>query len=145
MDDLKVAVLGRENAIKTELIKNLTENAARVGFEGMSSGIDIGCTVANGRRIYLFGVSSEERKRFFEEVLPTGIDLGIVVVDSSKGISSEDRELIEEVKEHNMPCMVFLNDSKESQLHNFGKSIVHGSARNRESTNRLLDFLTKTT
>jgi signal recognition particle receptor subunit beta len=106
MDEIKVAVLGKQNPSKTELIKNLSKNAANVEFKGMSSGIDIGYTVANGRRVYLFGGSSEEKEKFFEEVLPAGIDLGIIVVDSSKGISPEDKELIDEVKEHNMPCQL---------------------------------------
>ncbi|RMF90699.1 MAG: hypothetical protein D6733_03155 [Methanobacteriota archaeon] len=145
MDEIKVAVLGCEKEPKTELIKNLTGNFRSVKLGGMNTDIDIGYTTANGRRLYLFGGTREERKRFFEEVLPAGIDLGIVVVDSSKGISPEDKELIEEMKERNMPCMVFLNDKKETELHSFGRTIVHGSAWNKESANRLRDFLTKAT
>jgi signal recognition particle receptor subunit beta len=143
MNDIKVAIIGNEEDAKARLIKNLTKNSTTVKFHGMDAGIDIGYTIANGRRVYLFGASSEERKRFFEEVVPAGIDLGIVLVNSSEGISTKDKEIIEEVKEKNMPCMVFFNDTKESEFHNFGKSIVHGSAKNGAFANRLLEHITK--
>jgi len=94
MNDLKVAVLGGEEITKAALIKNITKNVKNVEFNGMRSGIDIGYTISNGKRVYLFGASSKERKRFFEEVLPAGIDLGIVIVDSSKGISKKDKDVI---------------------------------------------------
>ena len=144
MNDLKVAVLGGEDITKAALIKNITKNVKNVEFNGMRSGIDIGYTISNGKRVYLFGASSKERKRFFEEVLPAGIDLGIVIVDSSKGISKKDKDVIDEVKGQKMPCMIFFNDSKEKEFHSFGKNIVHGSADSSVFANRLLDYLTRT-
>jgi signal recognition particle receptor subunit beta len=143
MNDLKVAILGNEEDVKARLIKNLTKNSTTVKFHGMDTGIDVRYTMANGRRVYLFGVSSEERKIFFEEVVPAGIDLGIVLVNSSEGISNKDKEIIEEIKAKNMPCMVFFNDPDEREFHNFGLSIVHGSANNGAFANRLLEQITK--
>jgi signal recognition particle receptor subunit beta len=125
------------------LINNLTEKRSNIEIGGKTSGIEVGSTTVNGKRIYLFGAPSDESESFFEAVLPGGIDLGIVIVDSSKGITSDDKRMIEEVKGHSMPCMVFFNDSNQNKFHNFGRSIVHGSAENSHSTDMLLDFLTK--
>lgn len=144
MDEMKVAIIDSKGKGKNQLIKNLTKNATNVAFNGMRAGIDIGYTVFNDKRVYLFGTSSEERKRFFEEVIPAGIDLGVVIVDSSKGISKKDQSVIEEVKGRNLPCMVFLNDEKENEFHSFGKNVVHASAENSVSANKFLEFLTKT-
>ncbi|MFQ5560832.1 MAG: hypothetical protein ACE5FU_09640 [Nitrospinota bacterium] len=144
MNEMKVAIIGSKGEGKNELIKNLTKNATNVAFNGMHAGIDIGYTTSNGKKVYLFGASSEERKRFFEEVIPAGIDLGVVIVDSSKGISKKDQSVIEEVKGRNLPCMLFLNDAKESEFHSFGKNVVHASAENSVSVNKFLKFLTKT-
>jgi signal recognition particle receptor subunit beta len=143
LNEIKVAILGKDDGPKAKLIKNMTENARTVNFAGMSSGIDMGFTTVNGRRIYLFGATSEERKRFFEEVLPAGIDLGVVIVDSGKGISGKDKKIIDEIKDKKMQCLVFFNDRRENEFHNFGGSVFHGSAENRISANRLLDFFSK--
>jgi len=143
--ELKIAVLGSNSEHSSKLIRSLTDNAINVEFNGMSNGIDIGYTNTKRRRIYLFGAHSKERERFFEEVLPAGIDLGIVVVESSKGISEDDRELIRELKDRNLPCMVLLYDKSRREPELYGEHIIQGSAENRRSAVKLLEFLSKVT
>ncbi len=139
---MKIAVIGSEDPVKKRLINNLAKNSTNVKFTGMNSGIDIGYTIVNGKRVYLFGGSADERKRFFEEIIPAGIDLGIVVVDSKRGLTNDDKDVIEEVKGQ-MPCMVFFNDREQKELHSFGRNIVHGSADSGVSMARLLEYLSK--
>jgi signal recognition particle receptor subunit beta len=128
LDEIKVAVLGESDEIKSNFINNLIKKKSNFKKGVVTSGFEVSITTVNGKRIYLFGAPSSQRESFFDAVLPEGIDLGIVIVDSSKGITSNDKKIIEEVKGRKMPCMVFFNDSNQNEFHNFGRSIVHGSA-----------------
>jgi signal recognition particle receptor subunit beta len=138
MNEMNVAILGGEEGAKNQLIKNLTDSVNNPDIS-----VDKGFAVANGKHVHLFTNSGHDEKRLFQEMTSEKFDLGIVLVDSSVGVSKRDRQFIEEVKNHDTPCIVFFNDAKEEGFHSFGKNIIHGRADSSVFANRLLDFLTR--
>ncbi len=143
MKDFKVVVLGDEDFTKSEFVKNLTENSVKIDFKGLSSGIDIGYTLVKGKRVIVFGARTKEKDRFLEEVLPAGIDLGIVMVDPWRGVSEDEKGTIKKLKELNMNFLVFMNENRGSEIHMFGNNIVQGSAVSTLSAHRLLNSIVK--
>lgn len=131
MEEIKVAIIDK----KSNLITNLIKNSVNVEFSGMNSGLDIGYAITKQKRVYAFGADADDRHRFFEEVMPAGIDLGIVVVDSKKNISKDDKKVIKDVKSKKMPCMVFCSETGEGEFHSPAISSV------RIPGYKLLDFI----
>lgn len=138
MNEINVAILGWEDDAKNQLIKNLTGSE-----NNLDTLNDKNFAVANKKRVHLFTTSGQDGKRLFQEMSSEKFDLGIVVVDSSVGVSKRDQQIIEEVKNHDTPCIVFFNDANEAGFHSFGNNIVHGCADSSVFANKLLDFLTK--
>jgi signal recognition particle receptor subunit beta len=138
MNEINVAILGGEEGAKNQLIKNLTD-----GENNLDTSDDKSCAVANGKHVHLFTTSDREERQLFQKMPSEKFDLGIVVVDSSVGVSKRDQQIIEEVKNHDTPCIVFFNDANEEGFHSFGKNIIHGRADSSVFANRLLDFLTR--
>ncbi len=138
MNEINVAILGGEEGAKNQLIKNLINGAKYLGTSENK-----GTSETKGKQVHLFTTSGQDEKQLFKEMPSEKFDLGIVVVDSSVGVSKRDQQIIEEVKNHNTPCIVFFNDANEEGFHSFGKNIVHGRADSSVFANRLLDFLTR--
>ncbi len=138
MNEINVAILGEEEDAKNQLINNLTD-----GTNNLSPSDDKRWAVANGKHVHLFTNSGRDAKQLFQKMPSEKFDLGIVVVDSSVGVSKMDKQIIEDVKNHDTPCIIFFNDANEEGFHSFGKNIVHGRAGSSVFANKLLDFLTR--
>jgi hypothetical protein len=144
MKVLKIAIFGRDEDVNSQLIKNLSKNSKNIKYPGMDAEVEVGETTQLGRKLLFLSASHEKRNNFFTKFQHRGLDLGIVIVDSSKGVLNEDQMIIEDVKKQ-LPCMVFFNDQAETGFHNFGKTIGHGFIGSNKSTNGFLEFLAKMT
>jgi hypothetical protein len=140
MERRKVVVLGKYDAGKSTLIKRLTDNARNVEYDGITVSMDIGYKTFGGKKLYFFGTPGQERFKFLRHILSEGLDFGIVVVDSTRDLTKEDEEIIEQVKGMGVPYMVFVNKTDEGDLnYDFGVTTVKGSALYGEGVNKVVE------
>jgi|GEM_PF-4164611 len=129
-NDIKVAIIGKSGSGETSLLKKIAPNAVNIKTD-VEKGIDIGYTTKDSRRIYLFGASGENRGVLYKELSSVGIDLAIVVLDPVQGISSEDLQIIAELRDKNIPSILFMNKidtTDEIPRIKADKEMIYGSA-----------------
>lgn len=124
-NDIKVAVIGKKGSGETSLVKRIAKNAVSIGS------IDVGYIIKDGRRIYLFGATGDDREVLYRELAEIGIDLAIVVIDPIQGITEEDYEILEELESFKLPHILFVNkidDAEHIPEINAEKEPIYGSA-----------------
>ncbi|NOZ76442.1 MAG: GTP-binding protein [Euryarchaeota archaeon] len=140
MERRKVVVLGKYDAGKSTLISRLADNAKNVEYDGITVSMDIGYKVFGNKKLYFFGTPGQERFKFLRKILSEGLDCGIVVVDSTRGLTREDMEILEQVKAMGVPYMVFVNKTDKGELdYDFGVATVKGSALHGDGVNRVVE------
>lgn len=145
-DDIKVAVIGKKGAGETSLLKKIAQNAVNIKTD-VEKGIDVGYVVKDTKRIYLFGASGENRDALYRELSPVGIDLAVVVLDPTQGISNEDLQIIAELRDRNIPSILFMNKidtSDEIPKITSEKEMIYGSARKGWGIERTLECILST-
>jgi small GTP-binding protein len=140
MERRKVVVLGKYDAGKSTLIKKLTGNARNVQHKGITVSLDIGYKTFGGKKLYFFGTPGQERFKYLREILSRGLDCGIVVVDSTRDLTEEDKEILDQIRAMGVPYMVFVNKTDKGNLnYDFGVPTVKGSALRGEGMNELVE------
>ena len=107
--ELKIVVLGSYNSGKTTTLENICQKKAKIEYNGTTIALDYGNTIIEGEKIHIFGSPGQERFEFMREILSQGLDGAIVVIDSSKGISSVDETILEKLNIKDVPYVLFAN------------------------------------
>ncbi len=134
MEDVKVVVFGKENAGKSTLIKAIEHDAINIDKNNTTVSMDYGKTVVSGKKIHFYGTPGQERFDFMRDILSTGANIGIMVIDSTTNFSKMDTELLKEFRKKNIPCVVFINKTDIGSPENLrmevqGFPIIEGSAK----------------
>ena len=111
---LKIVVFGSYGAGKTTLITTLDPASKHVEADcagGTTTiALDFGRIVAkNGCHIHIYGTPGQERFEFAREILATGMDGAILLVDATSPIDYFTRHLSDSLHEAKIPFIVFLN------------------------------------
>ena len=107
--ELKIVVLGSYNSGKTTTLENICQKKTKIEYKGTTIALDYGNIVINGEKIHIFGSPGQERFEFMREILSQGLDGAIVVIDSSKGISTVDEAIINKLNSQDIPYVLFAN------------------------------------
>jgi uncharacterized protein len=107
--ETKIVILGSYNSGKTTTLENICEKMTKVEYNGTTISLDYGNIEINGKKVHIFTTPGQERFKFMREILSHGLDGAIVVVDSSKGLTSTDKNIINRLNSNNVPYVIFAN------------------------------------
>jgi len=107
--DTKIVILGSHNTGKTTTLENICEKMTKVEYNGTTISLDYGNTMINGKKVHIFTTPGQERFKFMREILSQGLDGAIVVVDSSRGLTSTDTNIIKRLNHNDVPFVIFAN------------------------------------
>jgi len=110
---LKIVIFGAFGAGKTTLIKTLDPESKHI--EANCAGgtttvaLDFGRIQKDDCHIHIFGTPGQERFEFAREIIATGMDGAILLVDATTQIDDFTRHLSDSLHEAKVPFIVFLN------------------------------------
>jgi uncharacterized protein len=110
---LKIVVFGAFGAGKTTLIKTLDPESKHI--EANCTGgtttvaLDFGRIQKDECHIHIFGTPGQERFEFAREIIATGMDGAILLIDATTQIDDFTRHLSDTLHEAKVPFVVFLN------------------------------------
>ncbi len=110
---LKIVVFGAFGAGKTTLIKTIDPESKHI--EANCAGgtttvaLDFGRIQKEDRHIHIFGTPGQERFEFAREIIATGMDGAILLVDATAAIDDFTRHLSASLHAARVPFIVFLN------------------------------------
>ncbi len=107
--ETKIVILGSNNTGKTTTLENICEKMTKVEYNGTTISLDYGNTMINGKKVHIFTTPGQERFKFMREILSQGLDGAIVVIDSSKGLTSTDKNIINRLNLSKVPFVIFAN------------------------------------
>jgi small GTP-binding protein len=155
MDDekkLKIVIFGAFGAGKTTLIKTIDPESKHI--EANCAGgtttvaLEFGRIQKDGCHIHIFGTPGQERFEFAREIIATGMDGAILLIDATSQIDEFTRHLSDSLHEAKVPFRVFLNRYDNVGAHpelfsgQFGSSEIRNvSAKDRrQSMDAILQF-----
>jgi small GTP-binding protein len=150
-NEIKVVVLGSSDVGKTTLMENLIGKIGKVEHNGTTIAIDYGSIEKNNKKIHFFGTPGQKRFEFMRDIALHGADFVVMVVDATVGLGEVDGDIIEILKNKNIPYLIFINktdlveksevEELKDKLKKFGVDVVVGSALNKEGTDKIIDFI----
>jgi small GTP-binding protein len=109
----KIVIFGAFGAGKTTLIKTIDPESKHI--EANCAGgtttvaLDFGRIQKDDCRIHIFGTPGQERFEFAREIIGTGMDGAILLVDATSQIDDFTRHLSDSLHAAKVPFIVFLN------------------------------------
>jgi hypothetical protein len=107
--ETKIVILGSYNSGKTTTLENICEKMTKVEYNGTTISLDYGNIVMDGKKVHIFTTPGQERFKFMREILSQGLDGAIVVIDSSRELTSTDRNIINRLNDKEIPFVIFAN------------------------------------
>jgi uncharacterized protein len=152
MLQVKVVLYGKSKAGKSTLVRNIIPHAVNIDHHGRTTAMDYGKMHFGGCNLHFFGTPGQPHFRPVREVISRGMNTAVLVVDSTRCIDDEDRDLLTELDRAKVPYIIFLNQkpqttasisSIETSLLGFSKpfGIVEGSAKTGDGIQNLLQAL----
>jgi hypothetical protein len=150
---VKVVVFGSYHAGKSTFIQAIDQTSRHIDAESADGAttvaLDFGKTDLFGRHIHLYGTPGQERFEFVREIIASGMDAAILLVDCSCNVDEFTRQLYHHLSETGVPFSVMLNkcdltESCPSQIRSefSGTRTYQISARHPESArDALAQFL----
>ena len=110
---LKIVVFGAFGAGKTTLIKTVDPLSKHIEADcagGTTTvALDFGRIERDDCHIHIFGTPGQERFEFAREIIATGMDGAILLIDATCPIDDFTRHLSDSLQEAKVPFIVFLN------------------------------------
>ena len=152
MPKAKVVLYGKSEVGKSTLVRQLIPEAVNINHDGRTIAMDYGLVHFGNCSFHIFGTPGQPHFRPVREVISQGMDIAILVVDSTRCFDEEDRNLLMELDLVKVPYIIFLNQKPEktskkstiqASLPDFSRpfSFVEGSAKTGEGMNDLLKAL----
>lgn len=127
--ETKVVIMGSYNSGKTTTLENLCEKMTKVEYNSTTISLDYGNILVGGKKVHIFTTPGQERFKFMREILSQGLDGAIVVIDSSKGLTNTDENIIKRLNNNQIPYVVFANKQdmvlEEPDLDGIDAPIIH--------------------
>lgn len=110
---IKVVAFGSYHSGKTSFIRCVNPNPVstevKSGSGSTTVAFDLAVKEHKGYRLYLYGTPGQERFEVAREVVAFGLHAGIVVVDSTRGMTDFEKGILSELHASNVPCIVLAN------------------------------------
>ncbi|BDH79322.1 MAG TPA: GTP-binding protein [Methanothermobacter sp.] len=105
----KIVIFGDYDSGKTTTLEQLCEKTVKVEYNGITVALDYGNMIIDGEKIHLFATPGHERFRFMLEIIASGLDGAIIVVDNSRGVTGVEERIMDSLEESGIPYVVFAN------------------------------------
>ncbi len=118
MPEIKIVIFGDYDSGKTTTLEQLCEKIVKVEYDGTTIALDYGYKIINGEKIHIFATPGHERFKFMFEIISHGLDGAIIVVDNSRGLTSQEKKIITCLDDKRIPYVIFANkqDLDDSEL-----------------------------
>jgi hypothetical protein len=110
---LKIVVFGSFHAGKSTFIQAIDPGSRHVDAncsDGPTTvALDFGKVEIDGRMVYLYGTPGQERFEFVREIISSGMDAAVLMVDCTSGPDALTKQFYQNLKETGVPLSVMLN------------------------------------
>lgn len=110
---IKVVAFGSYHSGKTSFIKCIDPDAittdVKSGNGTTTVAFDLAIKEHRGFRLYVYGTPGQERFDVARDVVSFGLHAGVVVVDSTLGMTNFEKLILSELRKHGIPCVVAAN------------------------------------
>jgi len=110
---IKVVAFGSYHSGKTSFIRCVNPHPisteVKSGNGSTTVAFDLAIRDHKGYRLFLYGTPGQERFEVAREVVSFGMHAGIVVVDSTRGMTDFEKGILEELHAASVPCVVLAN------------------------------------
>jgi small GTP-binding protein len=108
---VKVVAFGSSGSGKSSLIKCIVPSARHInaGSDGSTIGYDLGILQYGNCSIFYYGTPGLERYRNIVNVIANGMNIGLIVVDATLGMTEYEKSIMNELKARKVPYIVVAN------------------------------------
>jgi uncharacterized protein len=110
---VKVVAFGSYHSGKTSFIRcvnpSVVSTEVKSGSGSTTVAFDLAIREHKGYRLYVYGTPGQERFEVAREVVAFGLHAGVVVVDSTRGMTEFEKGILSELYAHGIPCIVLAN------------------------------------
>jgi len=109
MNQVKVVIVGKDEAGKSTLVQNIIPSALNIERQGRTIALDYGNKEHKGYKLHLFGTPGQTRFRVVRDVIARGMDIAVWVLDYSRRFDERDQDILDFLNESKVPFIVFAN------------------------------------
>ena len=110
---IKIVAFGSYHSGKTSFIKCINPDPisteVKSGSGSTTVAFDLAIKEHNGFKLYVYGTPGQERFEVAREVVSIGLHAGVVVVDSTRGMTEFEKTTLSELRARGIPCVVLAN------------------------------------
>jgi uncharacterized protein len=110
---VKIVAFGSYHSGKTSFVKcinpNIVSTEVKSGNGSTTVAFDLAIREHNGLKLYVYGTPGQDRFDTARAVVSFGLHAGIVIVDSTRGMTDFEKKILSELRTHNIPCVVLAN------------------------------------
>ena len=110
---VKIVAFGSYHSGKTTFIRCINPNPLSTeakNHDGSTTvALDLAIKDYKGFRLFVYGTPGQERFETAREVVSFGLHAGIVIVDSTRGMTDFEKRMVSELKMKNVPYIILAN------------------------------------
>jgi small GTP-binding protein len=110
---IKVVTFGSYHSGKTSFIRCVNPDPisteVKSGNGSTTVAFDLAIREHRGFKMYVYGTPGQERFEVARDVVSFGLHAGIVVVDSTRGMTDFEKRMLAELRASGVPCVVLAN------------------------------------
>ena len=110
---VKVVAFGSSGSGKTTLVRRIGSSGRKAGYHGngCSATVAFDLSVIDGEhsKVYLYSTPGSERFQFVAKIVATGLNIGLLIVDSSRKMTDYEKTLLKELKSKGIPFIIVAN------------------------------------
>src|SRR5208337_3290380 len=108
---VKVVAFGSSGSGKSSLLRCIAPSAKHInsGTDGTTIGYDLGILQYGNCSIFYYGTPGLERYRNVVNVIANGMNIGLIVVDATRGMTEYEKGIMKELKDKKVPFIIVAN------------------------------------
>ena len=110
---VKIVTFGSYHSGKTSFIKCINPNTLTTeakNHDGSTTvALDLAIKDHKGYKLFVYGTPGQDRFDVAREVVSFGLHAGIVIVDSTRGMTDFEKRILSELRSKNVPYLILAN------------------------------------
>lgn len=110
---VKVVAFGSSGSGKTTLIRRIDPSIRETGTlknnHNMTVAFDFGVIDGEHSKVYFYGTPGCERFQFAARTVATGLNIGLLIVDSTRQMTEYEKTILHELKSKSVPFIIVAN------------------------------------
>lgn len=112
---VKVVAFGSSGSGKTTLIRRIDPSMRETGARGngciTTVAFDLGVVESERSKVYFYGTPGSERFQFAAKTVATGLNIGLLIIDSTRQMTEYEKTILHELKSKSIPFIIVANKS----------------------------------